>query len=84
MVRCLRQVDETPVPAAGLGGFELVFDAVYTPLHTRLLREAEVRSAKLTGLHCRSMQEECIIVRCGPGFEARRACMLCMLPAMAL
>lgn len=32
------QEEETPVPAAALGGFKLVFDAVYTPLHTRLLR----------------------------------------------
>ncbi|KAI7844252.1 hypothetical protein COHA_002050 [Chlorella ohadii] len=34
------QEDETPVPAAALPGFQLVFDAVYTPLHTRLLKEA--------------------------------------------
>ncbi|EFN57759.1 hypothetical protein CHLNCDRAFT_143054 [Chlorella variabilis] len=32
--------DETPVPATALGGYRLVFDAVYTPLHTRLLRDA--------------------------------------------
>lgn len=32
--------DDTPVPAAALSGYELVFDAVYTPLHTRLLTEA--------------------------------------------
>ncbi len=32
--------DETPVPASALSGYTLVFDAVYTPLHTRLLREA--------------------------------------------
>ena len=32
--------DETPVPAAALSGYSLVFDAVYTPLQTRLLREA--------------------------------------------
>jgi 3-dehydroquinate dehydratase/shikimate dehydrogenase len=32
------QEDETPVPAAALAGYKLVFDAVYTPLHTRLLR----------------------------------------------
>jgi 3-dehydroquinate dehydratase/shikimate dehydrogenase len=31
---------DTPVPAAVLGGFKLVFDAVYTPRHTRLLTEA--------------------------------------------
>lgn len=34
------QEDETPVPAAALHTYSLVFDAVYTPLHTRLLREA--------------------------------------------
>ncbi len=39
------QEDATPVPAAALGKYELVFDAVYTPLHTRLLREAQVRRA---------------------------------------
>ena len=32
------QEDETPVPSTALGGYRLVFDAVYTPLHTRLLR----------------------------------------------
>jgi len=33
-------VNESPVPAAVLGAFDLVFDAVYTPLHTRLLKDA--------------------------------------------
>jgi 3-dehydroquinate dehydratase/shikimate dehydrogenase len=33
-------VEETPVPAAALQGYQLVFDAVYTPLWTRLLRDA--------------------------------------------
>jgi len=33
-------VDGTPVPAAALSQFSVVFDAVYTPLETRLLREA--------------------------------------------
>ena len=28
----------TPVPAAALAGYSLVFDAVYTPLETRLLK----------------------------------------------
>ena len=32
--------EETPVPATALSGYSLVFDAVYTPLETRLLREA--------------------------------------------
>ncbi len=31
-------VSETPVPAAALAGYSLVFDAVYTPLDTRLLK----------------------------------------------
>lgn len=29
-----------------LGGFEVVFDAVYTPLRTRLLKEAEEAGAR--------------------------------------
>lgn len=37
-----RQVDESPVPASALRRYTLVFDAVYTPLHTRLLTEAKV------------------------------------------
>lgn len=37
------QEDATPVPASALGGYQLVFDAVYTPLHTRLLRWAAPR-----------------------------------------
>jgi 3-dehydroquinate dehydratase / shikimate dehydrogenase len=32
--------NETPVPASALGKYKVVFDAVYTPLHTRLLKEA--------------------------------------------
>jgi 3-dehydroquinate dehydratase/shikimate dehydrogenase len=32
--------DASPVPARALGGFRVVFDAVYTPLRTRLLAEA--------------------------------------------
>lgn len=38
-------VDSTPVPAAALSNFGLVFDAVYTPLETRLLREAKSAGA---------------------------------------
>lgn len=38
-------VDGTPVPAAALSNFSLVFDAVYTPLETRLLREAKLAGA---------------------------------------
>jgi 3-dehydroquinate dehydratase/shikimate dehydrogenase len=33
------------VPASALPGFKLVFDAVYTPLETRLLREAAAAGA---------------------------------------
>jgi 3-dehydroquinate dehydratase/shikimate dehydrogenase len=32
--------DETPIPSEVLGAYKVVFDAVYTPLLTRLLREA--------------------------------------------
>jgi 3-dehydroquinate dehydratase/shikimate dehydrogenase len=32
--------DETPMPAEGLAGKPLVFDTVYNPIETRLLREA--------------------------------------------
>ncbi|KAK9845273.1 hypothetical protein WJX81_001847 [Elliptochloris bilobata] len=38
--------DATPVPAAALAGFKLVFDAIYTPLETRLLREAKEAQCK--------------------------------------
>ena len=43
-----KQVDETPVPAAALGGgrFAVVFDAVYNPAETRLLREAKDAGAE--------------------------------------
>ncbi|KAK9818289.1 hypothetical protein WJX72_010136 [[Myrmecia] bisecta] len=37
------QEDETPVQQGALKGYKLVFDAVYTPLQTRLLREAEAQ-----------------------------------------
>jgi 3-dehydroquinate dehydratase/shikimate dehydrogenase len=46
-------VDETPVPKAALeaGAFNVVFDAVYNPLETKLLREAkECGSAQASGL----------------------------------
>jgi 3-dehydroquinate dehydratase/shikimate dehydrogenase len=46
-------VDETPVPKAALeaGAFDVVFDAVYNPLETKLLREAkECGSAQASGL----------------------------------
>ncbi|KAK4388485.1 Bifunctional 3-dehydroquinate dehydratase/shikimate dehydrogenase, chloroplastic [Sesamum angolense] len=41
------KVEETPVPKEALRHFELVFDAVYTPKITRLLREAEEMGAKI-------------------------------------
>ncbi|KAK4486783.1 hypothetical protein RD792_006633, partial [Penstemon davidsonii] len=41
------KVDETPVPKEALRNYELVFDAVYTPKITRLLREAEEMGAKI-------------------------------------
>ena len=34
-------IAESPAPASVLGDFSVVFDAVYTPLDTRLLREAK-------------------------------------------
>ncbi|XP_074269523.1 bifunctional 3-dehydroquinate dehydratase/shikimate dehydrogenase, chloroplastic [Silene latifolia] len=39
------KVDETPVPKHALKHYSLVFDAVYTPKITRLLREAEEAGA---------------------------------------
>ena len=47
------KVDETPVPRAAIGNFGLVFDAVYTPVWTRLLLDAreagcQVRPGPLT------------------------------------
>ena len=38
-------VGDTPVPANALKCFSLVFDAVYNPLETRLLREAKAAGA---------------------------------------
>jgi len=38
-------VDATPVPKEALAGYRLVFDAIYTPLETRLLREAKAQGA---------------------------------------
>jgi len=39
--------DESPLPADALRPEMLVFDAVYTPAETRLLREARVRGARV-------------------------------------
>jgi len=47
------EVNATPVPKSAVvaGGFQVVFDAVYNPLETRLLREAkEVGCARASGL----------------------------------
>ncbi|XP_075477539.1 bifunctional 3-dehydroquinate dehydratase/shikimate dehydrogenase, chloroplastic-like [Primulina tabacum] len=41
------KVDETPVTKEALRYYELVFDAVYAPKITRLLREAEEMGAKI-------------------------------------
>ncbi|EFJ08617.1 hypothetical protein SELMODRAFT_269650 [Selaginella moellendorffii] len=38
-------VQDTPIPKAALKGYSVVFDAVYTPLETRLLREAKESGA---------------------------------------
>ena len=44
------QEGESPVPASALAGYRLVFDAVYTPLYTRLLKDAqEAGCAVVTG-----------------------------------
>lgn len=43
--------DVSPVPAAALGGFAVVFDAVYTPLETKLLKDAAAAGCgTVTGL----------------------------------
>ncbi|CAI9118697.1 OLC1v1020297C1 [Oldenlandia corymbosa var. corymbosa] len=41
------KVDETPVAQEALKHYSLVFDAVYTPKYTRLLREAEEAGAQI-------------------------------------
>ncbi|KGN48408.1 bifunctional 3-dehydroquinate dehydratase/shikimate dehydrogenase, chloroplastic [Cucumis sativus] len=41
------KVDETPIPKHALKRYSLVFDAVYTPRMTRLLREAEESGAAI-------------------------------------
>nr|GMD68336.1 bifunctional 3-dehydroquinate dehydratase/shikimate dehydrogenase, chloroplastic-like isoform X2 [Ipomoea batatas] len=41
------KIDETPAPKEALSCYSLVFDAVYTPKITRLLREAEECGAKI-------------------------------------
>ncbi|KAJ7980194.1 Bifunctional 3-dehydroquinate dehydratase/shikimate dehydrogenase, chloroplastic [Quillaja saponaria] len=45
------KVDETPISKHALGSYSLVFDAVYTPKMTKLLKEAEESGATIvTGL----------------------------------
>jgi shikimate 5-dehydrogenase len=39
------RVEDSPVPADMLGLGMVVFDSVYNPIHTRLLREAEKAGA---------------------------------------
>ncbi|XP_031111764.1 bifunctional 3-dehydroquinate dehydratase/shikimate dehydrogenase, chloroplastic-like, partial [Ipomoea triloba] len=41
------KIDETPAPKEALSCYSLVFDAVYTPKITRLLREAEECGAEI-------------------------------------
>ncbi|KAJ4968943.1 hypothetical protein NE237_015644 [Protea cynaroides] len=41
------KVDETPIPKQALSSYSLVFDSVYTPKNTRLLREAEESGATI-------------------------------------
>ncbi|KAJ4956139.1 hypothetical protein NE237_012922 [Protea cynaroides] len=41
------KVDETPVPKRALSSYSLVFDAVYTPKMTRLLKEAKESGATI-------------------------------------
>ncbi|CAL5437108.1 unnamed protein product [Camellia sinensis] len=44
-------IDQTPLSKEALGAYELVFDAVYTPRNTRLLREAaEVGTTVVSGV----------------------------------
>lgn len=41
------QEDESPVPASSLKNFNLVFDAVYTPVWTRLLLDAKAEGCQV-------------------------------------
>ncbi|GAB4816977.1 hypothetical protein N2152v2_004023 [Parachlorella kessleri] len=39
--------EESPVPARSLSSYQLVFDAVYTPLQTQLLRDAQAAGCRV-------------------------------------
>jgi len=39
--------DESPVPARALMGISLVFDAVYTPVDTKLLQDARAQGCQV-------------------------------------
>lgn len=58
------QEDATPVPAAALPGFSLVWDAVYTPLHTRLLRWAVGHPAPALGPWLACSVEHALVCAC--------------------
>lgn len=49
-------VDISPLPAAALPGFQLAFDAIYTPVQTRLLKVSpmmiDTSATVLLGLAC--------------------------------
>lgn len=38
-------VSESPIPRGALGGYKAVFDAVYTPMETQLLKNARAEGA---------------------------------------
>jgi 3-dehydroquinate dehydratase/shikimate dehydrogenase len=38
-------VTETPVPRDALAGYKVLFDAVYTPMETQLLKDAQEQGA---------------------------------------
>ena len=52
------QEEESPVPAGTLSNYGLVFDAVYTPVWTRLLLDAKAQGCQVIAVpflwHCYS------------------------------